>query len=150
MKKSKHEKNNDYLFLEKDSLSRICLLFPSRRKPRGFLFFCAQRPRLSSPFRLSKNNRDGRSHPYCFGAGDRTCFSAEKPRRENTSRCFQDPPFKSFHPIQKKQEMAKTISRFLVRVTGLEPAQPCDHKNLNLTRLPVPPHPHMISRTVLL
>jgi hypothetical protein len=31
----------------------------------------------------------------------------------------------------------------LVRVTGLEPAQPCDHKNLNLTRLPIPPYPHI-------
>lgn len=30
----------------------------------------------------------------------------------------------------------------LVRTTGLEPAQPCDHKNLNLTRLPIPPCPH--------
>ena len=29
----------------------------------------------------------------------------------------------------------------LVRATGLEPAQPCDHKNLNLTRLPIPPRP---------
>ena len=29
-------------------------------------------------------------------------------------------------------------------MTGLEPAQPCDHKNLNLTRLPIPPHPHML------
>ena len=31
---------------------------------------------------------------------------------------------------------------FLVRTTGLEPAQPCGHKNLNLTRLPIPPCPH--------
>lgn len=30
---------------------------------------------------------------------------------------------------------------FLVRVTGIEPACPCEHKNLNLARLPVPPHP---------
>lgn len=30
----------------------------------------------------------------------------------------------------------------LVRMTGLEPAQPCDHKILNLARLPIPPHPH--------
>ncbi len=30
---------------------------------------------------------------------------------------------------------------FLVRTTGLEPAQSCDHKNLNLTRLPIPPRP---------
>ena len=30
----------------------------------------------------------------------------------------------------------------MVRTTGLEPAQPFDHKNLNLTRLPIPPCPH--------
>ena len=30
----------------------------------------------------------------------------------------------------------------MVRMTGLEPAQPCDHKILNLARLPIPPHPH--------
>ena len=30
----------------------------------------------------------------------------------------------------------------VVRMTGLEPAQPCDHKILNLARLPIPPHPH--------
>ena len=29
-------------------------------------------------------------------------------------------------------------------MTGLEPAQPCDYKNLNLTRLPIPPHPHVV------
>ena len=29
----------------------------------------------------------------------------------------------------------------LVRVTGVEPARPCGHKNLNLTRLPIPPYP---------
>ena len=34
----------------------------------------------------------------------------------------------------------------LVRATGLEPAQPCDHKNLNLTRLPIPPRPHIKMR----
>ena len=31
----------------------------------------------------------------------------------------------------------------LVRVKGLEPSQSCPHKNLNLTRLPIPPNPHM-------
>ncbi len=29
-----------------------------------------------------------------------------------------------------------------MRVTGVEPAQPCGYKNLNLTRLPIPPYPH--------
>lgn len=42
-----------------------------------------------------------------------------------------------------KKESWVQLSFLLVRVTGLEPAQPCDYKNLNLTRLPVPPHPHV-------
>ena len=31
----------------------------------------------------------------------------------------------------------------MVRVTGLEPAQPSDQENLNLSRLPIPPYPHI-------
>ena len=31
----------------------------------------------------------------------------------------------------------------LVRVAGLEPVRSCPHKNLNLARLPIPPHPHI-------
>ena len=30
-----------------------------------------------------------------------------------------------------------------MRVTGLEPALPCENQNLNLTRLPIPPYPHI-------
>ena len=30
---------------------------------------------------------------------------------------------------------------FLLRVKGLEPSRSCPHKNLNLARLPIPPHP---------
>ena len=47
-----------------------------------------------------------------------------------------------------KKESWVQLSFLLVRMTGLEPAQPCDYKNLNLTRLPVPPHPH-VSRYIL-
>ena len=32
--------------------------------------------------------------------------------------------------------------RFLLRMTGLEPARR-GHQNLNLARLPIPPHPHL-------
>ena len=35
------------------------------------------------------------------------------------------------------------LQAYLVRVKGLEPSQSCPHKNLNLTRLPIPPNPHM-------
>ena len=47
-----------------------------------------------------------------------------------------------------KKESWVQLSFLLVRMTGLEPAQPCDYKNLNLTRLPVPPHPQ-VSRYIL-
>ncbi len=47
--------------------------------------------------------------------------------------------------LQKREKRSKSRKTFrpihLVRITGLEPAQPCDHKNLNLTRLPIPPYP---------
>ena len=46
---------------------------------------------------------------------------------------------------------------FLVRVKGLEPSQPCGHKNLNLARLPIPPNPrqakrmaHVLARTLII
>lgn len=32
----------------------------------------------------------------------------------------------------------------MVRVKGLEPSRSCPHKNLNLARLPIPPHPHIV------
>ena len=44
-----------------------------------------------------------------------------------------------------KKEIPEWVSLFLVRVKGLEPSRSCPHKNLNLTRLPIPPHPHMIT-----
>ena len=44
-------------------------------------------------------------------------------------------------PHKRKSRFFRTC--LLVRVKGLEPSQPCDHKNLNLTRLPIPPNPHM-------
>ncbi len=50
----------------------------------------------------------------------------------------------------KEKETEKSVSLsgcsytpVMVRITGLEPAQPYDHKNLNLTRLPIPPYPHV-------
>lgn len=42
-----------------------------------------------------------------------------------------------------KKEIPEWVSLFLVRVKGLEPSRSCPHKNLNLTRLPIPPHPHI-------
>ena len=49
----------------------------------------------------------------------------------------------------KKQSVVKvsfstTITTLcMVRVTGIEPALPFENMNLNHTRLPVPPYPHI-------
>ncbi len=55
--------------------------------------------------------------------------------------------FKSCPRITKETMHKASFLLLLVRVTGLEPAQPCDHKNLNLTRLPIPPHPHIVMQS---
>lgn len=34
----------------------------------------------------------------------------------------------------------------MVRMTGIEPARPHGHENLNLACLPIPPHPHRYQR----
>ena len=47
-----------------------------------------------------------------------------------------------YMPHTKKYAHVCGRISFVVRMTGLEPAQPCDHKILNLARLPIPPHPH--------
>ena len=47
---------------------------------------------------------------------------------------------------KEKTEPRGSVFSFLVRARGLEPPQPCDHKNLNLTRLPIPPSPHPVLR----
>ena len=36
------------------------------------------------------------------------------------------------------------VESFLVRVRGLEPPPNCSDMNLNHTRLPVPPYPHIL------
>ena len=47
------------------------------------------------------------------------------------------------HEMQHdKQKRLRKPKSFLVRMTGLEPARR-GHQNLNLARLPIPPHPHM-------
>ncbi len=47
--------------------------------------------------------------------------------------------------LTKKKSSAENLNQLstlnMVRVTGLEPAHSCEHKNLNLTRLPIPPYP---------
>ena len=45
--------------------------------------------------------------------------------------------------------LTKSRSHDMVRPTGLEPAQPNDYKNLNLTRLPIPPWPQTITIKIL-
>ena len=57
------------------------------------------------------------------------------------------------HPAGPEKQEIRTETgpdRFL-RVKGLEPSRSCPHKNLNLARLPIPPHPRgSFFRTVLL
>ena len=53
--------------------------------------------------------------------------------RETESTCRE-------RTADKQKATERSVA--LVRTTGLEPAQPFDHKNLNLTRLPIPPCPH--------
>ena len=44
--------------------------------------------------------------------------------------------------MTNKKDLGMKPKSFLVRMTGLEPARR-GHQNLNLARLPIPPHPHM-------
>ena len=46
------------------------------------------------------------------------------------------------HEIQHKKINPCKYKDFTMRVTGLEPARR-GHQNLNLARLPIPPHPPM-------
>ena len=77
----------------------------------------------------------------------RTCSSADGRWRVLTChrQVIHYAPFKSFSIVETKNKVSKRIPCFLVRVKGLEPSRSCPHKNLNLTRLPIPPHPHMIT-----
>ena len=53
--------------------------------------------------------------------------------------------------FRRKQEKSCRLNLQLsMRVKGLEPSRSCPHKNLNLARLPIPPHPHtgLFSRTI--
>ena len=47
------------------------------------------------------------------------------------------------NPKRKPRKRSVFKAFGLVRVTGLEPACPYEHKNLNLTCLPIPPYPHI-------
>ena len=46
--------------------------------------------------------------------------------------------------VDKRKKLDKS-SFSMVRITGLEPACPCEHMDLNHTRLPIPPYPHRLN-----
>lgn len=49
--------------------------------------------------------------------------------------------------IDKKRDQALDLVSLMfqmVRVKGLEPSWGCPHTDLNRTRLPIPPHPHLL------
>jgi hypothetical protein len=47
---------------------------------------------------------------------------------------------KVYHPV----EFALTGWYFYVHMTGFEPALPCENYDLNVARLPIPPHMHSV------
>ena len=76
-------------------------------------------------------------------------------RRSEPASEHRDPRFRAVgNPLFEKEQVQDASApkkrlpllgaSFLVRAKGLEPSQPCDHKNLNLTRLPIPPRPRRI------
>ena len=48
---------------------------------------------------------------------------------------------RSFFVYEKIKDPSQLIRTRAMRVKGLEPSQSCPYKNLNLARLPIPPHP---------
>ena len=54
------------------------------------------------------------------------------------------------NPKRKPRKRSVFKAFGLVRVTGLEPACPYEHKNLNLTCLPIPPYPQKEKNSLFL
>ena len=46
--------------------------------------------------------------------------------------------------FQKQKRQLTRAVFFVVRIRGLEPPPSCPDSNLNLTRLPIPPYPHIL------
>ena len=93
------------------------------------------------------------AYPVLVGAGKRT-INRPRAMRERSKLHFVLARLQGYlaicgrlcEPIvctNKRRMHIKCILLLLVRARGLEPPQPCDHKNLNLTRLPIPPYPHL-------
>ena len=104
-------------------------------------------PARTKQKRASARDRGGGLPPRLFCRGDRR-------RHGGTSSGGVPPPsgaelplfaavWRACQPHQIKRGQPKGCPLLMVRVTGLEPAHRCRHKNLNLTRLPIPPHPHV-------
>ena len=70
-----------------------------------------------------------------------SCTACMGTRSVQTMPCIVTSPVAN-QDIKNEPNNFGSFLLALVRTTGLEPAQPCDHKNLNLTRLPIPPCPH--------
>ena len=57
-------------------------------------------------------------------------------------KCERTTQFKL--PTTKKNDSLFESCRLRVRIRGLEPPPSCPDQNLNLTRLPIPPYPHIL------
>ena len=78
-----------------------------------------------------------------YGASDRTWTCTEIHQNLNLARLPISPH--SLIGFENVKQNALFAGRFVVRITGLEPACNCLHMDLNHTRLPIPPYPHIWS-----
>ena len=114
-----------------DSTRSFLTLFTSQKRR----CFFARSPFKSLLFNQNKT-ADGKSHPLFYGAGGGTCFSAEKPRRENDSVIFRIRLSSPFRSIIKNKGVTDVTPLFLVPVAGLEPARCRQQWILSPPRLP--------------
>ena len=98
---------------------------------------------------IPRRGRDVKSGPKVF-LPPRPIFCRAIFRRADPT-CSAGKGDPSPHPAGPEKQEIRTETgpdRFL-RVKGLEPSRSCPHKNLNLARLPIPPHPRVsVRRTV--
>ena len=132
----------------------IALLVLHSHQKRGSCFmepllaYCLY---LACPFFMRAKCKQGENTPGGL-------FSPTRPMKTGSGGAslaskHRDPRFRhAQNPLFEKEQVQDASApkkrlpllgaSFLVRAKGLEPSQPCDHKNLNLTRLPIPPSPH--------
>ena len=105
--------------------------------------------------RLVRDEREKRRRPNKKTARRRRHTSTNRRSRVRVifRFCKAKRPSQSGTDEKNDANQIKKPSRrrffYLVRVTGLEPAR-WSHQNLNLARLPIPPHPHINTDSILI